>query len=289
MKRIIMVILAFCLFGILNAKEPTNWFFGAGVGFGKSQIDKIYPQSANNQIGVKWGNWTSQYSSSVADTGVAWEVLVGYKHFVNNYLGFRYYANVGAQHYKDEVFTAGKVQAGVIDYTANIDILVNFYTAESWSIGMFGGAAVGGAYFDSPAMKTYTDMWKDKTPVTVPTADNSIYKGQGNIYKHHFNATLSVGLRGSYFQKIRDIQNRTCNTQGDRKRCRVPVSYLEHSFEVVAKFPLMKYAVTDPGDVITGYTYNPGVDYGTFVGIYQRPGYEVKNPYKVTFRYIFAF
>lgn len=289
MKQICAIILAMLTSVSVYAKEPTNWFFGAGIGAGLSQIDKVYPESANNQIGVKWGNWTSQYSSTVKDTGVAWEVLLGYKHFINNWIGFRYYANVGVQHYKDEVFTAGKVKAGVVEYTGNLDVLINFYTAERWSIGILGGASVGGAYFDSPAMKTYQALWTDTVPQPVPSADNSIYKGQGKVYKHHFNAALSVGVRGSYFQKIRDVGNRTCNSNSSRVRCRVPVSYLEHSFEVIAKFPLMQYNVTDPGDVITGYTPNTGVDYGTFVGIYQRPGYVVKNPYKVTVRYIFAF
>lgn len=273
----------------LCAKEPTNWFFGIGAGVGSSSIDREYPESASNQIGVYWSSWESLYTSTVKDIGPSWELIGGYKHFINDWVGFRYYVNISGQHYKEAMYSAGNVKADIYEYTANADVMINFYSNNTFSIGVLGGASVGGAYFDSPALDAYRKLWTNTVPYPVPGKDNSIYNGEGQVYKNHFNAALSVGLRGSYFQKIKDVASKKCDTEGDRRRCIVPISYLEHSFEVVAKFPLMDYRVTSPGDVITAYKSTAGVDYGTFVSIYRRPGYIVKNPYKITVRYIFAF
>lgn len=291
--------LCMCLiFGVANAKEPTNWLFGVGMGAGYSKIDTQYPKAASDKMGISWYNWNDNYSSSAKDFGFNWEVMVGYKHFLNDWIGFRYFANVGAQHYKDEIFTAGNVKAGVIEYTANIDMLINFWTEELWSIGMFAGVGVGGAYFDSPAFDRYTEQWFEKTPnmgsVTITNPSNPpSYEGEGQIYKHHVNASVNVGLRGSYFQKVRNLNQRVCNNREDgRRTCRVPVSYYEHSFEFNARFPLMKYKVTDSGDIVGAYSNGVGNHQGSagkYISIYKRPGYVVSNPFKFTVRYIFAF
>lgn len=302
LKKIIALFAALVLCtSIANAKEPTNWFFGAGFGAGYSKIDTKYPDAASNKMGITWHNWTDTYSSNAKDFGFNWEVLLGYKHFINDWVGFRYFANVGSQHYKDEIFTAGNVKAGVIEYTANIDLLVNFWSTEQWSIGAFAGVGVGGAYFDSPAFDRYLQQWHEKVPNTGqnPTTDPSgvdlsgVHKGEGNIYKHHISASVNVGIRGSYFQKVRNINQRVCNNREDgRRTCRVPISYFEHSFEFNARFPLMKYKVTDPGDIVGAYsdgvTGYPGTA-GKYISIYKRPGYVVSNPFKFTIRYIFAF
>lgn len=289
MKSIKIFLMGLLILTVVNSQEPTNWFFGIGAGVGSSSIDKEYPESASNQIGVGWANWESLYTVTVKDTGPSWEILGGYKHFINDWVGFRYYVNVSGQHYKKAIYSAGNVKADIYEYSGNADILINFYSNEKFSIGMLGGASVGGTYFDSPALDVYRKLWTNTVPNPVPGKDNSIYDGEGKIYQHHFNAAINVGLRGSYFQKIKNVANKKCDTQGDRRRCVVPISYLEHSFEVVTRIPLMNYRVTSPGDVITAYKVTPGVDYGTFVGIYKRPGYVVKNPYKITVRYIFAF
>lgn len=288
-RNIILCVLM--LVGIANAKpEPTNWMFGVGVGSGVSQIDRNYSESASNKIGMTWINWEDIYSSTVKDWGVNWEILLGYKHWINEWIGFRYYATVGAQHYKDEVFTAGKVEAGVIEYIGNADLLINFWTAEAWSIGMFAGLGVGGAYFNSKALDTYESLWVNKTPNTA--VGDPVYAGEGKIYKHHVSASVNLGLRGSFFQKVRNVEARKCDTEGDRRRCRVPVNYYEHSFEFAMKFPLVKYKVTSAPDMLGGYSGGvagyPGTA-GKYISAYKRPGYVVSNPFKFTIRYVFAF
>ena len=277
--------------GALSAKEPTNWIFGFGIGAGQSQLDRIYADSANSLVGATgFQNRAGYlYSSSIKDWGVVWEFLAGYKHWLNNWVGFRYYANVSGQHYKDDIYTTGKTQAGVIEYTANADLLLNFYNSELFTFGIFGGFGAGGAYFDSPAFKTYTQQWDEGL-------SNPRYDGIGQVYKHHLSATLSTGLRFNIFQKIRNVGKRVCSQRADgRRTCRVPISYLEHSIEFNSKFSLMTYHATDSADIFGAYcpagtmsgTTNIG---GQFKCLYRtKPGYEVKNPYKFTLRYIVAF
>lgn len=296
MKFLRILLLSICLiFGVANAKEPTNWFFGAGIGAGKSQIDKVYPTAAGTTIGITWAGYTPSYSSTVADLGVTWELLGGYKHFVNDWFGLRYYVNIGAQHYKDEVFTAGKVEAGVIDYTANADILVNFWTEELWSIGMFAGLGVGGVYFNSKALDTYKSLYGGTAPGASGADDKElakrVYAGEGKVYNNHWTALVNLGLRGSYFQKVRDVSKRVCNNREDgRRTCRVPISYYEHSFEFVSRFALTTYKVTDGADFLAGFaTSSLNGAQGMYIAGHHRAGYIVKNPYRFTFRYVFAF
>lgn len=289
---------ALAIFGIflhlgnpLLAKEPTNWLFGVGFGGGLSKLDKKYSDSANTLLGTNGfkPNASRLYSSTVKDWGFLWELLVGYKHFLNDWVGFRYYANVSGQHYKDDIFTQGKTKVGVVEYNANADLLINFYNSESFTLGIFGGFGVGGAYFDTPAFASYQNQWSNET--------RGRYSDVIKVYKHHLSATLSTGVRFNIFQKIRQVGNRVCSQGSDgRRTCRVPISFLEHSIELNTKFSLMTYRATDSADVFATYcpqgsTATPGpVDVsGKFVCMNRKPGYEVNNPYKFTLRYIIAF
>ena len=283
----------------VSAVEPTNWIFGVGFGAGQSQLSQIYADSANALITGNNGliNGFSAtagrlYGSTIKDWGFVWEFLVGYKHWLNDWVGFRYYANVSGQHYKDDIFTTGKTQAGVIEYTANADLLLNFYNSEFFTFGIFGGFGVGGAYFDSPAFDTYKAQWSSENSAL----SNARFSGLGEIHKHHLSATLSAGVRFNIFQKIRNIGQRTCAQGADgRRTCKVPISYFEHSIEINSKFSLMTYKATDESDIFGGYcgansTWNNASIAGQFKCLWRnKPGYEVKNPYKFTLRYIFAF
>ena len=286
-SRILLVISIFLL-GISSAKEPTNWMFGAGVGTGYAKVDKKYTDAAGSQLGLSWAKWEPYYSSSINGWGVAWEVLAGYKHWVNDYVGFRYYVNIGAQHYKETIYSAGDSNGTALDYTGNVDVLFNFYNSDSFTTGMFVGIGVGGTSFFSKALDTYESLFKEK----VYQWTDPSYAGEGNTYRHHLNATINLGLRFNMFQKVRDIKNRTCEDNGsDRKVCKVPISKYEHSIELVGRFPLIPYKVTDSADTLGTYSTGqvfPGT-YGKYVTIGHRPGYTVTNPYKFTVRYIFAF
>lgn len=75
-KISLSVILMLGMLTFANAKEPTNWFFGAGIGAGLSKIDKNYPTAAGNTIGITWVSYTPNYSSSISDWGLLGKFLV---------------------------------------------------------------------------------------------------------------------------------------------------------------------------------------------------------------------
>ena len=184
----------------LHSAEPSSWYVGVGGGYGLTQISKTYSSSSKTGgLNVNWvqGTWRNQSDVYYKSWDFAFEALIGYKHFLNDYLGLRYYANIGTQLYKDATFTSGKVAIGVIDYTANADLLLNFYTNPRVSVGIFGGFGVGGAYFDSPEIKRYERYWggaKDSTQYT-----QSEFVGIGEVSRNHFSASINAGGASEFF------------------------------------------------------------------------------------------
>ena len=287
-----MILLIAMCGSALSAKESANWILGVGVGYGATQIDIKYPESTRNQLGIAigggqntWISYNPGINASAKSWGINYEILVGYKHFLNEYIGFRYYANVGAQNYKDANFSNDKNTIGVIEYTANADLLINFYDSPDFSFGILGGFGVGGATFDSSALKSYERDWGAATDSTQ--FNEAMYSGIGTIYKHHFSASVSVGVRFNFFQQIRAAGQVICSAGSDgRRSCKKPIANLEHSIEANAKFPILTYYATKAGDTIATRMPNQN---NWLRGISNRPGYEIKNPYKFTLRYIIAF
>lgn len=265
---------------------------GAGVGAGATHTDIKYSDSSKNGLGLNFAIYNIPPDISAKSWGVAYEILVGYKHFLNDFIGFRYYANVSAQHYKDATFSGNKDKIGIIDYTANADLLMNFYTDSSFSVGIFGGFGVGGATFDNALLEQYERDWgyvKDATRY-----NESIYAGMGKTNKHHFSASVSVGARINFYQQLRSANLLNCSAgSGGRRSCQKPSNtHLEHSIEVVAKFSMLTYYMTKAGEVVpTRLTFKVDKDQtiSWFRGVRERPGYTIKNPYRFTVRYIMAF
>lgn len=263
----------------LCAKEPELIIIGAGVGAGQTRIDIEHSQVMRHPIlgGDTTGTqankpmWDARYNTSSASFALAWEFLFGYKHFVNDWAGFRYYANVGVQHYKPT--GSNKEHFGLIDYTVNADLLIDFYESERWAFGVFGGVGFGGSSFHRDAINHYLDTYN---------ANEQIPIGASDVKQHFFNITASAGVRVVIFQRA-TIRGgiRTCDSYAtDKKRtCTSPVRYTGHAFEAVAKFPVLEYNATD-FDVMSS-TNNK-----SFV---SRPGYKIKNSYRFLFRYIVEF
>lgn len=261
----------------LSAKEPTNIMIGIGAGAGQSQINIIHSQVIKDPITTNPGatgtptlRWNPQSDMSLASWAGAWEFLVGYKHFINDYVGFRYYGNVGVQHYKPSMFESKTQPIGFVDYTLNADMLINFYESDLLSVGILGGIGFGGTSFDKKAINQYMAVYDRNLGRPI---------GIANISKHFFNVNASVGARFTLFQKVRQISKRVCDEYVDGKRsCRVPYYYIGHSIEFNAKFPLIDYSATPLPDVVQ---IN-----GAWV---SRPEYVVKNPYRLTIRYVIDF
>ena len=278
MKNILFAIafLIIMSFSSLSAKEPTNIMIGFGIGAGKSAIDINYAHASRFPLeGVDPNNprqplWGANSNSSISSWALAWEFLVGYKHFINDWVGFRYYANVGIQHYTAKSLGDKSQKIGFVDYTLNADLLIDFWESEFFAIGMFGGLGFGGTSFDKKAIVRY---------MAIYDRDSGRPIGLANVNKHFVNVNASVGARMTIFQKIRRPSARVCDEFVNGKRvCRVPIYYIGHGIEFSAKFPLMDYRATPLPDIIQvngGYA--------------SRPEYVVKNPYRLTIRYVVDF
>lgn len=285
MKKLLLCV---CLIiGIASAKEPTNIMFGIGGGYGVTSMDIVHshairhPSYGFTTNGALAGNiftgltnprWSAQQNMSLTSGAGAWEFLVGYKHFINDWVGFRAYGNIGVQHYKPSMFESKTDPIGLIDYTINADLLINFYETEKWSIGMLAGLGFGGTSFEKNALNQYMYIYDRTTGQPIDKAD---------VQQHFFNANASVGIRGTYFQKVRKPEERVCdeNYVDGKRLCRVPIHYIGHSIEVNAKFNLLGYQATPNADIIQS-----GTD-----SFASRPQYTVKNPYRITVRYIIDF
>lgn len=277
MKMIYFRLFAIALFltSSLFAKEPDGIFIGVGVGVGQSERGIEHSQVMRHPIEIRnnttlwWNPETNIYSQSWA---LAWEVLVGYKHFINDYIGIRYYADIGIQHYKSTSGTETKQKIGLIDYTINADLLIDFYSSERVAFGILGGVGFGGTSFHQNIINEYMDMYNNR----------SIPIGASNTTKHFFNVNASAGVRIALFKKINLSGGfRICDSfvQG-RRSCSSPVRYIGHNFEIIAKFHMLEYIAVNPDILLTTAQNNAYT---------SRMGYKVKNPYRFTFRYAVEF
>ena len=282
-----LLIIALTLTISLFAKEPENIIVGAGVGEGYTKMDILhsqfarYPMDGNGNNGTPVGQkvMTPRTNVSADSWALAWEFLVGYKHFINDYVGFRYYANVGVQHYKPaQILGQGKKeQIGLIDYTVNADLLFDFYASDSFAFGVFGGVGFGGTSFDKNAINQYKATYN---------ATEGIPIGASAISQHFFNASASAGVRVVIFQSIglsSGVRNCDIYSQG-RRACSMPTKSIGHNFEVVATFHLLEYNATKYDIMVNTNPNAPNNQ--RYV---SRPGYRIKNPYRFTFRYIIEF
>lgn len=290
------IISAIALLGIaisLHAKEPEHILLGAGVGMGQSALHiehshfarhPILGTGSKQQDGSISGNgtlkgqpvMTPRSNTSTASWAIAWEFFFGYKHFVNDWAGFRYYGNVGIQHYKPIGTQSKNDPIGIIDYTLNMDLLIDFYESERWAFGIIGGVGFGGASFTNNAVSNYESTYNKNEGFPI---------GASDIRRHFFNLNANAGVRVVIFSKSAISGGiRICDSYAtDKKRtCTSPANYTGHAFEVVAKFPMLEYAATK-------YDIMPNADTTKTDKFISRPAYKIKNPYRITFRYIVEF
>ena len=284
MKNIYRFLIVAVLLSPLCAKEPSGIMIGAGAGYGRSELSIEHSHIAKNPlVSIDPNNplaplWTPQVDSQSGSWAVAWEVLVGYKHFINDFVGFRYYANIGVQHYKPVTYKSNKEPIGYVDYTLNADILFDFYESESVAFGIFGGVGFGGTSLDKQAINEYESLYNN--------AQNGIPIGASDITKHFLNVNFSAGIRLVFFQKITTSSTSSgamaMRGYGAQNRSTAQSAYIGHNFEVVAKFSTLSYSATTPD-------YNISTLGTTTSDFRSRPGYKIKNPYRFTFRYVVEF
>lgn len=193
--KIKLLVISLLAFSSLYAKEPAGIIIGVGVGEGRSEMSIEHAHIAKYPL-VDVNNkplWTPQVDSSAGSWALAWEFLIGYKHFLNDYIGFRYYANVGIQHYKPVTYQSKKEPIGYVDYTLNADVLLNFYDSEIFAFGILGGVGLGGISLDRKAISEYESIYNANGGV-IPI-------GASDITKHFLSVNFSVGVRMIFFKR----------------------------------------------------------------------------------------
>lgn len=122
-KSLISLVLSLSLASSLVAEE-SGAFFGIGIGSG-------------------WANAKIRLSNIFNDdshgSGLSFEAVAGYKQFFTQNFGLRYYANISQASFKNQ----NPGTTSVMNYGANIDMLVNFVDSQTSSFGAFLGVGVG--------------------------------------------------------------------------------------------------------------------------------------------------
>ena len=161
MKKLFLVVLLLCsvVYGANNNRRFQNrvtktetpksndglWYVGIDIGGITNSSTRLV---VNNETNATIEEEKRRRNSDTTSTGngLSYGGVIGYTHNVlTPYLGLRYYVNLLANHGS----TNSKIdkKPSYFDYTGNVDLLINFYTSPTFTIGIFGGAGIGGKYF----------------------------------------------------------------------------------------------------------------------------------------------
>ena len=196
--------LAVGIFGNVANAEESGVFAGVEVGYAQSVFE--------NKITVSGGVNIAESAKYNGD-GVKYGLVVGYKQFFSSYFGLRYYANVSMHHaeLKSNTVAKGyewknKVNGTMINYGANIDVLVNFVANDALDFGAFIGVGVGGATWMGKDLDDHEDYVQS-------------INSQWSLSRTGLDVALNAGLRLTVADK--------------------------HGFEVVARIPFIKTSLLD--------------------------------------------
>ena len=206
MKKFLQIaIMAFLGFGVANA-EQSGGFLGAEVGYGSISVPLSYSyQGWNGAIfNPNFGLVTKELLVDFNGGGVNLGFVGGYKQFFNPYFGLRYYANVNVimakvkpKVTKDDSGAGlnngtDSRSATIINYGANVDMLINFIIRERNRVadfGMFVGVGLGGNNYSGKAINEIDDYMHDIMGNFINEAKS--WKTKRNF----FDVALNAGLR----------------------------------------------------------------------------------------------
>lgn len=163
--------------------ESNGGFFGVGLGYGAFawQMDyNLYNKGAT----------PLQTTDNKNAFGVAYTLMIGYKHFFNQYFGVRAYTSFGANH--GVLKRDGFLHIDMVDYGANVDFLANVYANENIIFGLFLGLGFGGNTIVGKYIKDLQRDLDEKIANDANLRDKDI-----NIKTKatHFDFAINAGLR----------------------------------------------------------------------------------------------
>lgn len=267
MKRSLQIasLIAILGFGGVANAEQSGGFLGLEVGYGMINVPLNYSYQGfnGNVLNPDFGLVTSELLVDLNGGGVDFGFVGGYKQFFNRYFGLRYYANVNVimakvkpKVTKDDSGTGlyngtESRSAMIINYSANIDMLINFIVRERNRIadfGMFLGIGLGGNNYSGKAINEIDDYMHNVMGRFIDEAKG--WKAKRNF----FDFSLNVGLRTNIA--------------------------VNHGLELALRMPLVKNTLIDE----TGY-----FNYGA-VEVPYTLKINTKTPsYNITLRYVYSF
>lgn len=161
-----------------SSKEESGFFLGLEMGLARHSLTLDMRKVAELQ-----GKGTRE---SISFDAYAVGGKFGYKHFFIKWVGLRGYINVdyvesrdngllkvaGKELYKE--FTSDSITNDIY-YGANIDLLINFWTGKSSSVGMFAGLGVGYQHAkDTLWLNMLASEMLRTTNTTAGTTDDAI-------------------------------------------------------------------------------------------------------------------
>ncbi len=190
----ITTLMAIFSFDIANA-EQSGGFIGLEVGYGFVNTESnINASFVGGAIGQKW---VGELNGGGVDAGFT----AGYKQFFGNYFGLRYYVNVNATYallktnlmtntqILQDIYTNKQYSALLINYGANIDMLINFVSSGANDFGMFVGASVGGNNWSGSAIDEVENF------ISIRQHANITQGIDWKMQRNFLDVAINAGLR----------------------------------------------------------------------------------------------
>ncbi len=181
--------------------EESGGFIGIGVGYGG--------------IVEKMTEHTLDIDDKYTSNGLSYGFVVGYKQFFNDYVGFRYYANVDIYHNMSK--TKGETEVYkiiVVNYGVNVDLLYDFVVTEIADFGGFIGIGLGANTLTGKYIKDLKDEHKRLWNETLTTTGFDVWLNVGlrtNIAKYH---GIEVVARVPFLPVPMDVSDNLEHTLG---------------------------------------------------------------------------
>ena len=267
-KLVYMVIVALLFNASVALAEESGVFWGLGIGYGNVK-------SSANRYGVYEYKKQVVYDTTIKhnSNGVSYGVVAGYKQFITESVGFRYYANVDLTH-ANAISIAGtpnslpdgqfhQFQTKLINYGVNIDFLGNFVSTNSFDFGMFLGFGIGANTINGK----YADSLQQHKDEYIQQTGGSLNLISDKVKTTSLDIALNVGLRANIAKY--------------------------HGIEVAVRVPFMPIKTLDAGmryDIAVGHYTNIA---GQRVDIYTEgkaiSKATISQNFRVLARYTFSF
>lgn len=161
---------------------------GVEVGYGGTKLEVTEANNGEESI------YTTAQNKQGG--GINYGITAGYKHFFNNYLGLRAYANFNALHSE---ISANEIifKSNLFNYGVNLDFLGNFLSTEMIDFGGFVGVGLGASSLTGKDIDDLRNLMKETTDALQQLGNDGV---KASYPKASFDVALNVGLRTNLYK-----------------------------------------------------------------------------------------